>query len=278
MAHQHEQARVSVHGLFEFARRNGVSVEQVLATISAARATYKTPRRRRILCAEQGTRRTLIVVRRGVGLLNTDYGPFYQFDFAINDEWEKYSVLVMAKLDNEAMPIFRRSSLLLRIDSGCQTGQVFGDRTCDCREQLHKAMEAIQGLGEGIIIHIPGQDGRGLGLPLKLATLTLQDQLHLSTVDSASVLVEDGVIDRRTYTGAISILKFFRLAPQVPINLLTNNPSKIAPFTENGYTITKFVPLIIQPTEHTLRHLRAKQEHLGHINLVNLRNKEPGPR
>ena len=59
-----------------------------------------------------------------------------------------------------------------------------------------------------MIINVPAQDGRGMGISFKLATLWLQDTLGVDTVESASMIAPGGVIDIRTYSGIIGILKF----------------------------------------------------------------------
>ncbi|MFA6527213.1 MAG: hypothetical protein WCT20_02200, partial [Candidatus Babeliales bacterium] len=110
------------------------------------------------------------ITRQGVGLLETPYGEFYLFDFKVNDTWEHYFALVKAQLNSDFMPEFKNSkSVTLRIDSGCLTGQLFNDRTCECKAQLELAMKDISEIGEGLVICIPTQDGRGMGLPFKLA-------------------------------------------------------------------------------------------------------------
>ena len=161
-----------------------------------------------------------------------------------------------------------KDCLVLRIDSGCETEQVFGDLTCECRDQLHLALKTIEDAGEGMIINIPHQDGRGMGLTFKLATLWIQDVLKVNTVESASLLAPGGVIDIRTYSGAICILKFFGISPTCKINLASNNPQKAKVFAENKYTISDYIPVIIKPNKHTKVHLQAKQSYLGHKNLI----------
>jgi GTP cyclohydrolase II len=76
------------------------------------------------------------------------------------------------------------------------------------------------------------------------------------------------VIDVRTYSGVIGILKYFKVPATMHINLATNNPKKAGIFGENGYVVGDFTPVVIEPTEHTGLHLEAKQTHLGHIKLV----------
>ncbi|HVC58657.1 MAG TPA: orotidine-5'-phosphate decarboxylase [Candidatus Acidoferrales bacterium] len=239
-------------------------VENVVDTVSATRI----PVSKRINVLSNGENEELFVTRKGYGLLSTDFGKFLEYDFAINDGWNKYSVLVRAETNLvTGRPIFSKQPLLVRIDSGCETGQLFGDRTCECREQLELAMEEIKTAKEGIIIHIPHQDARGLGLPFKLAALTLQDTLRIDTVEAAEILTKKGTIDTRTYAGAVAILKFFEITTQTKIDLATNNLKKTEILKENGYEIANLVPVLVNPTELTKIHLDAKQEKLGHINL-----------
>jgi len=174
---------------------------------------------------------------------------------------------VKSTLDNGRFhPVFQDpTKLVIRTDSGCETGQMFGDLTCECGEQLLLAMEAIRETGEGMIINIPRQDGRGMGLPFKLGTLWLQEALGVHTVESASMLAPRGVIDTRTYSGVVAILRFFGIPESCEINLATNNPKKAEVFRENGYRLNdEFMPVIAEPTEYTRAHLDAKRKFLGH--------------
>ena len=228
------------------------------------------PFSKRIGVVENGALRYYSVERRGLGILKTRYGKFWQYSFAIDDQWEKYSAIVKAELDEELLiPVFRnKSELVLRTDSGCETGQLFGDLTCECSSQLKTAMKLLSKVGEGVIINIPRQDGRGMGLTFKLATLWLQQKLRVNTVESAALLAPGGVIDVRTYSGVVGILKFFGIPETCMINLATNNPEKVAIFGENGYTVNGSTPIVIKPTRDTRAHLHAKQQHLGHRGLI----------
>jgi GTP cyclohydrolase II len=218
---------------------------------------------------EDGRAVALHVVRVAVGPLLTKHGPFYAFGFTISDQWSEYVAIVKGDLDDDLNPVFRSNDLLVRIDSGCGTGQVFGELTCDCAEQLDHALAAIAANGEGIVIHVPRQDGRGLGLGFKLATLLLQSELVIDTVEASALLDPEGVTrDQRQYAGAIAILRFFGLGIDARIRLLSNNPRKLAIFHENGFADSRLCAIRVPPTEHTRRHLLAKQSHLGHIGLV----------
>lgn len=249
-------------------RKTGLSTDEVERMIERAKRSV-VPQIKRIIVRERGRDESLVVVRHGVGPLLTKHGVFEQFDFSIDDRWVKYSVIVRAPLSDDFTPRFQftAGSIKMRIDSGCETGQMFGDLTCECRDQLDLALARIAEAGEGLVINIPGQDGRGLRLPHKLATLRLQQEFKIDTVESGALLVPDGSKDIRTYAGAIAILKFLGIDTSITIILFTNNNEKQGIFSENGYNL-KTEPLVIPATEHTRIHLMAKQVHLGHTGLV----------
>lgn len=252
----------------EIAERNGLTVGQVQDVLDSAIKSMSTYMQR-IDVVDNQRIYWYSVERKGVGRIKTPQGFFWEYLFLINDEWQKYNVIIKADLDDDLMPIFRnKDRLILRIDSGCATGQIFGDLTCDCSQQLFKAMQIINDIGEGLIINIPNQDGRGMTLGFKLATLTLQEELRLNTVESASILSPGGVIDVRTYPGVIAIMKFFDIPTTCAINLASNNPQKALIFSENGYHVTGMLPVVIPPTDDTRHHFASKQEHLGHIKLI----------
>lgn len=253
----------------DICKKVNMSDEDVSAFLNLLKRSME-PFSKRISVTENNITRYYAVERRGIGILKTEHGKFWQYNFAIDDQWERYSAIVKAELDTgRLIPVFKKKDqLVLRTDSGCETGQVFGDLTCECRGQLHLALKTLSEIGEGMIINIPRQDGRGMGLTFKLATLWIQDVLGVNTVESASLLAPGGVIDIRTYSGVICILKFFGIPGTCKINLATNNPKKAEVFAENGYAVADYIPIVIEPNEYTEVHLRAKQEHLGHKGLI----------
>ncbi|MFH0740019.1 MAG: hypothetical protein V1819_03280 [bacterium] len=261
--------KIEALSIDEICERVKMSPEVVNAFLNLLKRSME-PLSKRISVIENNIMRYYVVERRGVGILKTEYGKFWQYSFTIDDPWEKYSVIVKAELDTaQLIPVFKnKDRLVLRIDSGCETGQVFGDLTCECREQLHLTLKTLAEIGEGMIINIPHQDGRGMGLTFKLATLWMQDVLGVNTVESASLLAPGGVIDIRTYSGVICILKFFGIPETCKINLATNNPKKAEVFAENGFTVMEYIPVVIEPNEHTEAHLKAKQQYLGHKDLI----------
>jgi 3,4-dihydroxy 2-butanone 4-phosphate synthase/GTP cyclohydrolase II len=223
---------------------------------------------KKIQVNSNGVDTVFAVTRKGIGLIESGRSrTLWQYDFTINDEWSKYSVISSAELNEQTLkPIFDPSNeIIIRTDSGCETGQVFHDTTCDCKDQLHDAIKVIsQKDRQGMIIHIPRQDGRGMGLPFKLATLVLQQRLGLNTIESAALISDNGLIDKRSYSGVIAILKFLGVTKDMNINFYSNNPHKREVFTANDFVISKKTNTKIAPNKHTKRHLEAKRDHLGH--------------
>ncbi len=227
------------------------------------------PETKTIRVISEGKTEDLTITRHGCGPLETPFGNVWMMRFSINDTWKEYNVIL--KNDNfdvkKIQPNFNsKEPLMLRTDSGCATGQLFLDKTCECREQLHQVLQEIcKNPNGGMIIHIPNQDGRGKGLAFKLATLYLQKELGLDTIQAASMI--DNPIDDRTYGGVVAILKFIGIKPEeTRVNFATNNPHKIRAMVENGYQIIPH-EVHIKETEATRRHLKAKGKYLHHIGI-----------
>ena len=191
------------------------------------------------------------------------------FHIQVNDEWRDYYVLYIGLLDQNKMPNLAENNdkeIIVRIDSGCLTSMVFGDRTCDCHEQLLIAIESAIENGIGFIIHIPSQDGRGMGIDFKLKTLDEQYYNHLNTVESAKKVSHLENIDRRTYHGAVGCLKFLGVKLNMRLNIATNNPEKIEAFKLAGFTnLNTSRVFATHISDEVKKHLSAKQQFLGHL-------------
>ena len=191
------------------------------------------------------------------------------FHIQVNDEWRDYYVLYIGLLDQNKMPNLAENNdkeIIVRIDSGCLTGMVFGDRTCDCHEQLSIAIDSAIENGIGFIIHIPSQDGRGMGIDFKLKTLDEQYYNHLNTVESAKKVSHLENIDRRTYHGAVGCLKLLGVKLNMRLNIATNNPEKIEAFKLAGFTnLNTSRVFATHISDEVKKHLSAKQQFLGHL-------------
>lgn len=222
---------------------------------------------------EGGEIKQLKVTRTSVGPLITRFGKFWQIEFTVDDQWEIYQVLFRGELDTETLlPVFDQSRpLVFRPDSGCATGQKFPDLTCDCKDQLFTALATIEQNGQGLVIHMPTQDGRGNGIDFKLGTMWLQAALGIDTVEAAQLLAEGREIDSRTYAGVVAILNFLGVNHGKPgfsdLILLTNNPLKGLVLPANGFTHVTNEAISVNPTEYTAQHLEAKKVRLGHVGL-----------
>jgi GTP cyclohydrolase II/3,4-dihydroxy 2-butanone 4-phosphate synthase/GTP cyclohydrolase II len=147
---------------------------------------------------------------------------------------------------------------LVRVHSGCVTGDIFHSLRCDCYPQLQAAMDRITSTPVGILIYLPFQEGRGIGLVNKIRAYALQDQGY-DTVD-ANVAI-GAPIEARDYDLAAHIL--FDLGfPE--IKLLTNNPAKVEALREEGVDVTEQLPLIVNPSPHNKRYLATKKERMAH--------------
>lgn len=192
------------------------------------------------------------------------------YHITVNDEWKDYYVLYIGETDEKQLPkidkLPKGQEVLVRIDSGCLTGMVFGDITCDCHEQLKIAIKSITDNKLGFIIHIPSQDGRGMGIDFKLKTLDQQYYNGFNTVESAKVIAHTKNIDRRTYQGAVGCLKFLGLSENLQLNIDTNNPQKIKAFHALGYKNTTSTRVLAENiSEDVKKHLKAKHDFLGHM-------------
>ena len=222
------------------------------------------PVKKEVHVVENGKAKKLEVRRIAVGPIITRYGNFMVYEFKINDRWKDYEVLVNARaFDKEFMPLFERGrELLIKTDSGCRTGEIYLDRTCTCRQQLHSAMEAIGKRGNGLIITIPNQEGRGHGYAKKYATLVLQKELGYDTYEASKAVNKK--VDVRDYYGAVAILKFFGVGQAHRLEVIANNTSKLKEVLENGYR-ARLTKQDIRADRYTIKHLRAKRDKLGEM-------------
>jgi 3,4-dihydroxy 2-butanone 4-phosphate synthase/GTP cyclohydrolase II len=248
----------------KLSEKYGIKEEEIINQLRIANA-MQSPEHKQVIVSNEPYN----VVRTAMGPVVNESGRFYQIDFDVDDKWNKYMLLVKSELSvsEPYLPVFDRGKpVYLRIDSGCEPGQVFYDKMCDCKQQLELAIKNLGEAEQGLIVHIPGQDGRGKGTAFHLATLYLQEQLGVNTVESFTMMQpgqENPNLDSRTYYGAIAILKYLDLNDH-EIIFGTNNPKKIEPLLENGFRVRRSA-VEIDPTEYTRRHLEAKQEHLGHL-------------
>jgi GTP cyclohydrolase II/3,4-dihydroxy 2-butanone 4-phosphate synthase/GTP cyclohydrolase II len=165
-----------------------------------------------------------------------------------------FQALVLVHRDKQA----RDEAPIVRVHSGCVTGDIFHSLRCDCYPQLQAALDRIVTSPVGILIYLPFQEGRGIGLVNKIRAYALQDQGY-DTVD-ANVAI-GAPIEARDYDLAAHIL--FDLGfPE--IKLLTNNPAKVEALRQEGVDVIEQLPLIVKASPYNSRYLATKKERMAH--------------
>ena len=147
---------------------------------------------------------------------------------------------------------------LVRVHSGCVTGDIFHSLKCDCYPQLQVSLELITSTPNGVLIYLPYHEGRGIGLVDKIRAYALQDQ-GADTVD-ANIRV-GAPIDAREYDLAAHIL--FDLG-FTDIRLLTNNPAKIEALRALGIQVKERVEIVTPVTRYNRRYIETKRARMAH--------------
>lgn len=183
--------------------------------------------------------------------LPTKWGEFDIYSYALsNEDNQPHVALVSRNIDfNVAMPV--------RIHSECLTGDLFGSLRCDCGEQFEQSMSYISKHG-GIMIYLR-QEGRGIGLTNKLSAYNLQDK-GLDTIEANIHLGFEP--DERDFEEAICILHDLGVKQ---IDLLTNNPEKVAAIEDSDIILRQRIPLIIPSKSQNAAYLQVKKDIMGHL-------------
>lgn len=183
--------------------------------------------------------------------LPTEQGSFHVVVFRDRrDRAEHVALIVGDVAGREGVPV--------RVHSECLTGEVFGSMKCDCRQQLDRALEFVSQNKCGIVLYLR-QEGRGIGLGDKIKAYALQAE-GMDTYEANRHLGYPD--DLRTYDVAAEMLRSLGVGS---VDLITNNPLKIAGLVDGGVPVRRRIPLPIQHNPHNREYLKAKQEHSGHL-------------
>jgi 3,4-dihydroxy 2-butanone 4-phosphate synthase / GTP cyclohydrolase II len=186
--------------------------------------------------------------------LPTDFGEFRVVGFRNDVDDREHVALVYGDLGEG-------EEVLVRMHSKCLTGDTFHSLRCDCRWQLHTAMQMVAAEGRGVIVYLD-QEGRGIGLLNKLKAYALQDQ-GADTVEANERL--GFAPDLRNYGIGAQILRALGLRSIRPI---TNNPRKLVGLEGYGLTVLERVPIIAPPTDDNAGYLETKRAKLGHLKAI----------
>jgi 3,4-dihydroxy 2-butanone 4-phosphate synthase/GTP cyclohydrolase II len=197
-------------------------------------------------------RRTEKLVRRVVTTrLPTNWGAFTAHGYESSVDTRPYVALTLGEIRPE-------DEVLVRVHSGCLTGDVFHSLRCDCGQQLQLALAKIQSEGKGVLLYLE-QEGRGIGLINKLKAYALQDD-GLDTVEANERL--GFAADMREYGIGAQVLYDLGVRK---VRLMTNNPRKRAGLEGHGLHVVERVPLCAGVHEANRRYLETKRDKLGHL-------------
>jgi GTP cyclohydrolase II len=132
-----------------------------------------------------------------------------------------------------------------------------GSLKCDCREQLHTAMERIAAEGAGVVVYLR-QEGRGIGLGNKVRAYALQSS-GADTVEANLALGFEA--DARSYDMAGAILRDLDVRS---VRLLTNNPLKVKGLEDAGVVVAKREAHWVGENQHNAGYLAVKRRKMGH--------------
>lgn len=196
--------------------------------------------------------RTEKLVRRvAEASLPTKYGEFKVMVYVNDIEPGEQIVLQKGEINPD-------DEVLVRVHSECLTGDVLHSLRCDCGDQLHTAMEMIEKEGKGVILYLR-QEGRGIGILNKIKAYALQD-LGKDTVEANEALGFKA--DLRDYGIGAQILSDLGIRK---MRLMTNNPKKLKGLEGYHLKIVERIPIVVEPTNYSLKYLKTKKEKLGHL-------------
>jgi 3,4-dihydroxy 2-butanone 4-phosphate synthase/GTP cyclohydrolase II len=191
------------------------------------------------------------LVEKGVRVkMPTKYGMFDLIPFRQISNGLEHVALVKGSWEAD-------ESILVRVHSSCVTGDILGSMRCECGEQLHKAMQAIEKEGKGVLVYM-NQEGRGIGLMNKIMAYKLQEE-GMDTVDANIHLGFNA--DEREYGVGAQILRQVGVSK---MRLMTNNPVKRIGLEAYGLTITENVPIEVEPNQYNQFYMLTKKERMGH--------------
>ncbi|MGA1846916.1 bifunctional 3,4-dihydroxy-2-butanone-4-phosphate synthase/GTP cyclohydrolase II [Deferribacter abyssi] len=218
--------------LIEFAKRHNLKI-LTIADLIAYRIEHES-----------------LIEEAAIANLPTIFGNFKIMGFRNKIDGQEAVALIKGEIKTE-------EPILVRVHSQCLTGDVFGSLRCDCRDQLHRAMEMIDEEGRGVLLYM-FQEGRGIGLLNKIKAYHLQEQ-GFDTVEANRHLgFED---DLRDYGFGAQILRFLGVKK---LKLMTNNPKKIRCLSGYGLEVIDRVPIVCGVRPENEKYLRTKKEKMGH--------------
>ena len=183
--------------------------------------------------------------------LPTEIANFHLYAFKENSTNKEHLAITLGIF-------YHDKPVLARIHSQCLTGESLLSLRCDCRFQLTESLEQIAKNNSGIVFYLQ-QEGRDIGLLDKVRAYKLQDN-GLDTVEANHKL--GFTDDPRDYKIVSAMAKHLGINS---LDLMTNNPRKIAALKESGLIINKRIPIKSTATKYNRDYLSTKAKKLGHL-------------
>ena len=219
--------------LEEFAEEHGLKILSIAQIIAQRRRTER------------------LIERVAEARLPTRYGKFQAIAYKSHVDTGEHIALTIGEWSPD-------KPVLVRIHSECLTGDVLSSMRCDCGDQIDLSLKQLAEEGNGIFLYMR-QEGRGIGLHNKIKAYSLQDQ-GLDTVEANETLGFEP--DLRHYGVGAQILEDLGVRK---LNLLTNNPKKVAGLSGFDLEIVDRIPVEVEVTDENRTYMKTKKARMGHI-------------
>ncbi len=193
-----------------------------------------------------------LISREAEASLPTIWGDFRAIIYTSEVDDADYVAVVSGDLEQAEAP-------LVRVHSGCVTGDILGSLKCDCGWQLHSALQRIGHEPPGVVLYIASHEGRGIGLVNKIRAYHLQE-CGLDTVEANEALGFPA--DRRDYGIGAQVLRDLGITK---MRLMSNNPAKFTAMEAYGLEVVERVALEAPEGGYYEDYLRTKRDKLGHM-------------
>lgn len=160
----------------------------------------------------------------GETTLPTRYGDFRMAVFESAFDQQAHIALVRGNIENG-------EDVLVRVQTHCLTGHVFGSPACHCHEQMDRAMDMISKAGRGVLLYL-----HEMGRSRSAAALLEYHGKH--GADSNETIGLHG--EQREYGIGAQILASLNIRT---MRILTNHPRKLVALEAYGLKIVAQVPL-----------------------------------